>query len=94
MFVQVYSYLEIVAISSHGFVCISGNVNWELLLYIISGLSSFVIMLLTICLLRHFMKGRVWKSRRQRSRNAQIEQQQESYVMNPQYTGPNPSECL
>ena len=94
MFVQVYSYLEIVAISSRGFVCISGNVNWELLLYIVSGLSSFVIMLLTICLVRQFMNSRVWKLRRQRSRNVQIEQQQESYVTNPQYTGPNPSECL
>ena len=94
MFVQVYSYLEIVAISSHDFVGISGNVNWELLLYIVSGLSSFVIMLLTICLVRQFMTGHVWKLRRQRPHNVQIEQQQESYVMNPEYTGPNPSECL
>ena len=56
------------------------SINWELIVYILSGSTAFIILLLTTCLLKQFMKGRVWKLRRQRTRDLQTPP--ERFVLN------------
>ena len=59
-----------------------GGINWEVIVYILSGLSSFVILILTVLLARQCCKSQRWNVQPDRTRDEQTTQ--ETYVLNVQ----------